>query len=156
MRPEHLPRELIERFHTTAEAAAASAGCTVTFRESLGNRTRTMLNNPTLLALCRKHLAAAGWQDGPIPPPLGSTDMTNVSHVVPTIHPYLASALAGVPLHSREFTQYAGGETGERALMTAARILGGVALDLFDAPELVQAAWAELRAMQKMQNVETL
>jgi metal-dependent amidase/aminoacylase/carboxypeptidase family protein len=108
-----------------------------------------MLNNPTLLALCRKHLAAAGWEDGPIPPPLGSTDMTNVSHVVPTIHPYIACAPAGVPLHTREFARYAGSETGERTLLLAARVLAGVALDLFDQPGLVQTAWAELRATRE-------
>src|SRR5205823_11007937 len=103
--------ELVERFRVTAEAAAAAAGCTVSFRYVPGNRTRTMLNNPTLLELCRTHLAAAGLEDGPVPPPLGSTDMTNVSHVVPTIHPYIASAPSGVPLHTREFAEYAGGES---------------------------------------------
>jgi amidohydrolase len=143
--------EMIRRFHVIAEAAAASTGCSVSFREDLANRTRTMRNNPTLLGLCRKHLGAVGWEDGPVPPPLGSTDMTNVSHVVPTIHPYLASAPAGVPLHSLEFTQHAGGEAGELALLTAARVLAGVALDLFNAPALVQTAWAELRAMQEVE-----
>jgi amidohydrolase len=143
--------EMIQRFHVIAEAAAASTGCSVSFREDLANRTRTMRNNPTLLGLCRKHLGAVGWEDGPVPPPLGSTDMTNVSHVVPTIHPYLASAPAGVPLHSREFTEHAGSPMGELALLTAARVLAGVALDLFNAPALVQTAWAELRAMQEVE-----
>jgi amidohydrolase len=140
--------ELIDRFHTTAEAAAASTGCTVTFREAPGNRTRTMLNNPTLLTLCRTHLEQAGWEDGPVPPPLGSTDMTNVSQVVPTIHPYITSAPTGVPLHTREFAQWAGSETGEKALLVVARVLAGVALDLFENPRLVQTAWAELEQMR--------
>ena len=61
------------------------------------NRCRTMLNNPTLLEIWRRHLAEAGIADDPIDPNAGSTDMANVSHEVPTIHPYLAIAPRGRP-----------------------------------------------------------
>lgn len=140
--------EMIARFHVMAEAAASAAGCTVTYREPVGNRTRTMWNNPTLLRLCRKQLAAIGWEDGPTPTALGSTDMTNLSHVVPTIHPYIASAPRGVGLHTREFAEAAGGPSGEKALMAAARVLAGVALDVLRDERLAAAAHAELRSMR--------
>ena len=136
---------LIERFHTMAEAAAAATGCTVNFIESPTNRCRTMLNNPTLLRLFRQHLAEAGWEDGPPDPHAGSTDMANVSHEVPTIHPYLAIAPEGTPGHSRELSDYARGPRGDEALMVAARLLASVALDLIRDPGLVEAAWDELR-----------
>jgi len=136
------------RFRAIAEAAAAAAGCTVTFRGAPSNRTRTMLNNPTLLDLWRKHLTEVGWEDGPVPPSLGSTDMTNVSYVVPTIHPYLAVAPPDVALHTREFSQHAVGPRADRALMIAARLLAGVALNLFAEPRLVEQARSELRAMR--------
>ena len=90
------------------------------------NRCRTMLNNPTLLEIWRRHLAEAGIADDPIDPNAGSTDMANVSHEVPTIHPYLQIAPRGTPGHSREFAAHAGGADGDaHAGATAIGILGG-------------------------------
>ncbi|PYM52945.1 MAG: amidohydrolase, partial [Candidatus Rokuibacteriota bacterium] len=39
----------------------------------------------------------------------GSTDAGNVSHALPTIHPYIRTSPDGVPGHSREFAEHAGG-----------------------------------------------
>ena len=36
----------------------------------------------------------------------GSTDAGNVSHAVPTIHPYIRTAPDGVPGHSREYAEH--------------------------------------------------
>jgi hypothetical protein len=72
--------------------------------------------------------------------------MANVSHEVPTIHPYLAIAPRGTPGHSREFAAHAGGADGDAMLPKAIRILAGTAIDLLDDPALVERAWSELRA----------
>ena len=146
---------MIERFHTMAEAAASSAGCSASFIESPTNRCRTMLNNPTLLRIFRSHLAQAGWEDGPPDPNTGSTDMTNVSHEVPTIHPMMAIAPEGTPGHSRQFSAYARGPDGDTMLLVAARVLAATALDLIRDPELVEAAWTELRRMQTPPEAES-
>jgi len=61
----------------------------------------------------------------------------------------IATAPPGVPLHTREFAEYAGGPTGEAALGVVARTLAGVALDLFQDPQLGRSAWAELREMRE-------
>jgi amidohydrolase len=137
---------MVERFGEMAEAAASATGCTVELQVDPANRCRTMLNNPTLLDVWRRHLAAAGLEDGPVDPNAGSTDMANVSHEVPTIHPYLAIAPPGTPGHSREFAARAAGPDGDAALAAAIRILAGSAVDLIRQPELVERAWDELRA----------
>jgi amidohydrolase len=137
---------MIERFGTMADAAAAASGCTVELLVDPKNRCRTMLNNPTLLDVWRRHLADAGIADDPIDPNAGSTDMANVSHEVPTIHPYLAIAPRGTPGHSREFAAHAGGEDGDRMLPTAIRVLAATAVELIVDPGLVDRAWGELRA----------
>ena len=137
---------MVERFRTMAEAAAAATGCTVELREDRATRLRTMLNNPTLLEVWRRHLEAAGWTDGPIDTNAGSTDMTNVSHEVPTIHPMMAIAPEGTPGHSREFAAYAGGEGGDGMLPVAVRVLAASAVELVQRPELVARAWADLDA----------
>jgi amidohydrolase len=137
---------MIERFETMARAAADATGCTVELHMDPLNRCRTMLNNPTLLGIWRRHLADAGIADDPIDPNAGSTDMANVSHEVPTIHPYLAIAPRGTPGHSREFAAHAGGADGDAMLPKAIRVLAGTAIELLDDPALVERAWSELRA----------
>jgi amidohydrolase len=137
---------MIERFGTMAEAAAQATGCTVELAIDPLNRCRTMVNNPILLDIWRRHLADAGIADDPIDPNAGSTDMANVSHEVPTIHPYLAIGPRGTPGHSREFAAHAGGEDGDRVLPIAIRILAATGVELLHKPELVDRAWAELDA----------
>ncbi|HEX7224504.1 MAG TPA: amidohydrolase [Candidatus Limnocylindria bacterium] len=137
---------MIERFGTMARAAADATGCTVELAMDPMNRCRTMVNNPTLLERWRAHLAEAGIADDPIDPNAGSTDMANVSHEVPTIHPYLAIAPRGTPGHSREFAAHAGGADGDAMLANGIRILAATTLDLIDDPSLVERAWDELRA----------
>ena len=137
---------MIERFRAMADAAAQSSGCTVELSIDPLNRCRTMINNPSLLEIWRRHLADAGVADDPIDPNAGSTDMANVSHEVPTIHPYLQIAPRGTPGHSREFAIRAGGEDGDRMLPRAIRVLAATAMDLVNDPNLVARAWDELRA----------
>jgi amidohydrolase len=136
---------MVDRFGAMADAAAAATGCTVELQSDPANRCRTMLNNPTLLELWRRGLAEAGIEDGPIDPNAGSTDMANVSHEVPTIHPYMAIAPRGTPGHSREFAAHAGGEDGDAMLPRAIRVLASTAIELIRDPALVERAWHELR-----------
>ncbi len=136
---------MIERFREMAAAAAAATGTTVVVTEA-PNRMRTMLNNQVLLEIWRQELEAAGWQDGPIDMNAGSTDMANVSHEVPTIHPMMAIAPEGTPGHSREFAEHAGGADGDAMLPVAIRVLAATGVELIERPELVEGAWAELTA----------
>lgn len=137
---------MIERFGSMAEAAASATGCTVELESDPMNRCRTMLNSPTLLEVWRRHMADAGVEDAPVDPNAGSTDMANVSHVVPTIHPYMAIAPRGTPGHSREFAAHAGGEDGDRMLPAAIRILAATAVEMVRNPAGVERAWQDLRA----------
>ena len=135
---------MIERFRAMADAAASATGCAVEITEDPTNRCRTMLNNPTLIEVWRRHLAAAGEEDGPVDPNAGSTDMANVSHELPTIHPYLEIAPAGTPGHSHEFADHAGGPDGDAMLALGIRVLAASTIELLERPELVERAWSEL------------
>ena len=59
----------------------------------------------------------------------GSTDMGNVSHRVPSIHPMLAAAPPDVVIHNPEFTKWAGSETGDAAAIDGAKLLAMTAAD---------------------------
>jgi amidohydrolase len=59
----------------------------------------------------------------------GSTDMGNVSHRVPSIHPMISCAPPSVVIHNPEFARWAGGETGDKACIDGAKALAMTALD---------------------------
>jgi len=59
----------------------------------------------------------------------GSTDMGNVSHRVPSIHPMIASAPPSVVIHNPEFAKWAGSEMGDKACIDGAKSLAMTAID---------------------------
>ncbi len=58
-----------------------------------------------------------------------STDMGNVSQVVPAIHPYVGIGSLPATNHQREFAAHCVGDDAERALLDAATALAWTALD---------------------------
>src|SRR5579862_7696967 len=66
----------------------------------------------------------------------GSTDMGNVSKLVPSIHPMIAAAPPHVPLHSVEFAEYAATKHGHDAVIDGAKGLAATAIDFLCTPEL--------------------
>jgi amidohydrolase len=76
----------------------------------------------------------------------GSTDMGNVSKLVPSIHPMIAASPPSVPLHSVEFAEYAASEHGHRAVIDGAKSLAATAIDVLCQPELRAAMHAAFAA----------
>lgn len=68
---------------------------------------------------------------------IGSTDMGNVSHLVPTIHPLLAVAPAGIGIHTEGFTHHAAGANGDRAVLDGAAAMAMTITDLWTRHELL-------------------
>jgi amidohydrolase len=60
---------------------------------------------------------------------LGTTDMGNVSHRVPAIHPMIAAAPISCSIHHAEFAEHAGSPSGDRAALDGAKALAMTALD---------------------------
>ena len=73
----------------------------------------------------------------------GSTDMGNVSYLVPSIHPMIKVAEHGVPIHSTRFAEFAGGEGGDRAVIDGAKAMAMTVVDLWTSPDLLARATAE-------------
>jgi len=79
-----------------------------------------------------------------LPPGLaGSTDMGNVSHRVPSIHPMIQVSPPSVVIHNAEFTAYAKSERGDQAIIDGAKALAMTTLDFFASRELREAAHAD-------------
>ncbi len=76
----------------------------------------------------------------------GSTDMGNVSHRVPSIHPMIAAAPMNVTIHNPEFAHYAGSESGDRAALDGAKALAMTALDFMTDEALRAESERDFRA----------
>ncbi|MEA4966381.1 MAG: amidohydrolase [Oscillospiraceae bacterium] len=76
----------------------------------------------------------------------GSTDVGDVSHVVPTYQIYCGAQGLGSPGHSWQMTAYSGGHVGFAGMICAAKALGLAGIKLLENPSLVDAAWEDFHA----------
>lgn len=97
-----------------------------------------LLNNLTLAELFRQNINSLG-RDMPLSGAsrVGSTDMGNISQLVPGIHPTIAVAPEEVVIHSPEFAEVAASEAGIKGMLDAAKALAMTVADLTASPETV-------------------
>jgi len=122
-----------------AEGAAAATG---TRLETLpaGGESPPMRPNLPLADAYRRQLERLGLDETPHAPgaAIGSSDITHVSRVVPTIHPNFPIG-TDLQLHTREFAAATTRPRGEEGLLEAARALALTALELARSPALREA-----------------
>jgi metal-dependent amidase/aminoacylase/carboxypeptidase family protein len=106
-----------------------------------------MRNNLTLARLFKQNMESLGRRVKLVDPDsaFGSTDMGNVSQLVPSIHPEVAIAPEDVIAHSPEFALAAASETGSRGLLDAAKAMAMTVVDLVSSPEVVSKIKDEFR-----------
>jgi metal-dependent amidase/aminoacylase/carboxypeptidase family protein len=80
---------------------------------------------------------------------MGSTDMGNVSQILPAIHPYIGIASEGTPGHSTAFRDAAATPEAHENALFAAKALALVAIDALTDPTLVDRARAEFEVRRK-------
>lgn len=136
--------EMRARFRALVEAAALATACEGEARFSGGSS--TMKDNATIRERFVANMAAYGIADNPVKEDqLGSSDMGNVSQVLPTIHPSIAICDEGVAGHSTEFRDAAALPRADEITLVAAALVAQTAYELFAEPGLVEAAWREFR-----------
>jgi amidohydrolase len=123
------------------DAGACGTGCEVQVRWDTVDYHNLVSNEP-LAQRFRQHAEALGRRfDTPEQfGGAGSTDMGNVSHLLPSIHPLLACAPAGIALHHPEFARWAASELGDRAALDGAKALALTAVDFLLDPALQRHA----------------
>ena len=138
-------KELLERVKACAEGSALAAGARVEFE--VGRIYAERKNNRVLAGRFTEHLERTGErvEEPRLKGGTGSSDIGNVSLVLPTIHPYMAVAAHDVPGHSRAMTEAAGQERAQEAMLHVAEAMAHVAVDLFLEPGLVEKAWESFR-----------
>lgn len=120
------------------QGAAAATGCKLTHKWGEESRYRTMRTNHALAEAYRKNVELLGRTviDPESQRSMGSTDMGNVSQVVPGIHPSISIAPPDIPIHTAEFRELAKSDSGHLGLMDAAKALAMTAIDVFTNPDL--------------------
>ena len=96
-------------------------------------------SNLILARLFSQNMQALG-RKAPISDPsqtFGSTDMGNVSQLVPSIHAFVAIAPIAVANHSPQFASAAASEAGIQGLLDAAKALAMTVVDLVATSEIV-------------------
>jgi len=73
---------------------------------------------------------------------VASTDLGNVSKVVPAIHPMIKVAPAGTPIHTAEFAEYAASPDGDRAVLEGAKAMALTIVDCWSDPRILAEARA--------------
>ncbi len=129
--------ELLRRLENCARGAALATGAQLTFAQ-VGHSYQAMNPNRVLGERFLTHIVSLGI---PHNPPhhdaMGSTDMGDVTQVVPGIHPYVQIADEGVAAHSREFAQAAISERGQIAMLAAAKAMALTTVDLLTDTEFL-------------------
>jgi amidohydrolase len=124
--------DLTERVLACFEAAALATGCTHEVHDR-GHAYDDMVVDPVLADLFAENSAALGrpmHRRGDQPPSGGSTDMGNVSHVVPTIHPMLDINSSPAVNHQRAFAAHTITPDGDAAIDDGALAMAWTVIDL--------------------------
>lgn len=136
--------QTLERVLNCGRAAATATGAGVELETKKGYE--AMKPNRGLAAAFEKHLGALDWPLDPLPErqKMGSTDMGDVSQVMPAIHPYLTIG-KDVTGHTVEFREAALTDRGFQAMLTAAKAMALTGLDVLTEPAFLEEVRAEFR-----------
>jgi amidohydrolase len=129
-----------------ARAAALASDVRVEIRAERGYR--PMKNNMTLARRFGAHLTELGRSPREQDPTVGagSTDMGDVSQVVPAIHPWLQICETGqTTCHQREFAACAASDRGMETMLVAAKAMARTAADLLEDASLLAAIREEFQ-----------
>ncbi|MGZ4582773.1 MAG: M20 family metallopeptidase [Mycobacterium sp.] len=126
-------RELEGRVYACFAAGALATGCEYEI-ENPAPAYAELRPDPWLADVCREEMRRLGRE--PVAPeyeaalPMGSTDMGNVTHVLPGIHPIIGVDSGGAMVHQRAFATAAAGPSADRAVVDGAIMLARTVVHL--------------------------
>ena len=129
------------RLVETLNGGAKSAGCEIQI-EWVNEPYAEVLDNTPILDAYMKNseligrVVKAPIGDGVV----GSTDLGNVSHVVPSIHPMVKVAPEGTAIHTIDFEKCAKSEEADKGLLDSAKAMAMTVIDCWHDPSLLKQA----------------
>ena len=136
---------LKQRVLTSLEAAAGACACTID-HEWHDHTYADMIDNGPMVAAYVTNAARVGRTV--VDPAsvgrrvVGSTDMGNISYLVPSIHPMIKVAGDGVAIHTLEFAEWARSPDGDKAVLDGAKAMAMTIVDLWTSADLREATTA--------------
>ena len=130
---------LKQRVLTSLESAATACACTIDHQWH-GHTYADMIDNGPMVAAYVNNAARVG--RSVVDPAavgrrvVGSTDMGNISYLVPSIHPMIKVARDGVPIHTVEFAEWARSDDGDKAVLDGAKTMAMTIVDLWTSADL--------------------
>jgi amidohydrolase len=136
-------RNLIAMLRQAAEAGATSTGARLEWTETRGYD--NTVPNPTIADVMARNMAAIGRKViEPAPNErMGSTDMGDISQILPAVHAYFAIVPDSIANHTVEFATASASPAGDTAVVEGAAALAMTAAELLAEPSLIAQAKAE-------------
>ncbi len=134
-------KRMMKVYHQLEEivrGAALQTGCTGLLEPAQRNLIENVVPTPSFDEIYRKNLISLGETLDERNFPLGSSDVGNVSQVIPVIQPMIRISENPVAGHSIEKREACRSETGLRSIALGAKVLALTALDLIMDPELLK------------------
>ncbi|EUA03205.1 amidohydrolase AmiB1 domain protein [Mycobacterium kansasii 824] len=131
-------RDLEGRVYGCFAAGALAAGCEYDI-DTAAPAYAELKPDPWLVDTCREEMRRLGRD--PVPAaveaalPMGSTDMGNVTQVLPGIHPVIGVEAGGATVHQRAFAAAAAGPSADRAVVDGAIMLARTVVRLAENPD---------------------
>lgn len=131
--------ELKTKVENIVQGAALATGCTGSLK-LYQNLVENMVLTPSFDAVYEKNLELFGEKITHKPDKIqpGSSDVGNISQVVPTIQTHISISDKKIAGHSIDFVEAAAGEKALKAIGLGANVLAFTALDLIEDPGLLR------------------
>ena len=135
-------QELEPKVMSCFEAAAMATGCSMEVKQ-LSSLCKHLLTNTKLAALYCENATQLGMKYSNKPTVTFSTDMGNVSHTVPSIHPMYVIGDGTQVNHTRDFTMVTNTPSAHYATLTAAKAVAMTTIDVLTTPTTLEQIKAE-------------
>ena len=130
--------KVYHRLEEIVKGAALQTGCEGLLEPAQRNLIDNVVPTPSFDEVYRKNLLSLGEIVDDRNFPLGSSDVGNVSQVIPVIQPMIRISDKPVAGHSIEKVEASRSETGLRSIALGAKALALTAADLITDPELLR------------------
>jgi len=137
-----------QRVINCATGAATATGCTLEVKE-VGELNAPMKLNGAFCDAYRRALDHLGLKEDAQPPEknVGSSDIGNVSQIIPTIHPHVPIR-EGINIHTHEFADATVTPDGHRALLEGVKCMGLTSIELLFEPGVLERVKKEFLGIE--------